>query len=361
MGTRPTSRETTVTAGTVSLVPRTRLLAAPALVLATVLALAGCSTDAPPTTDARLSAAPTAASTPAPTTQVLAISVDGLNTEAIERLGTDGAPTFHRLLSEGAGTLNARTEYELTVTLPNHTSMMTGRRIDAAKGGHGVTWDHHRPGSTVQQAAGHGVASVFSTVHASGGSTALYTTKSKFSLYERSWPRGIDTFQVRKDQRRLVGLARADLADGAPTFTFLHVSLPDRFGHEYGGMSERYLAAVHRTDTQLGTVVRAVEGDDVVVVLTADHGFVTGSTSHSVRRDLENYRIPFLVWGPGVSAGDLYAMNAGRTDPGTKRPSYAGSQPVRNGDVADLATRLLGLPAVKGSTIGADDPLVVTD
>jgi len=357
MGTRPTSRETTITAGTVSPVPRTRLLTAPALVLATVLALAGCSSDTPPTADARLSAAPT---TPAPSTRVLAISVDGLNTEAIERLGTDGAPTLHRLLSEGAGTLNARTEYELTVTLPNHTSMMTGRRIDAAKGGHGVTWDHHRPGSTVQRAAGHGVASVFSTVHASGGSTALYSTKSKFSLFERSWPRGIDTFTVRKDQRRLVGLARADLTDGAPAFTFLHVSLPDRFGHEYGGMSERYLDAVHRTDTQLGTIVSALEGADVVVVLTADHGFATGSTSHSVRRDIENYRIPFVVWGPGVEAGDLYAMNPDRTDPGTRRPSYAGSQPVRNGDVADLATGLLGLAAVTGSTIGADDPLVVT-
>ena len=46
------------------------------------------------------------------------------------RLGAAGAPTFHRLLDEGAGTLNARTEYEQTVTLPNHTGMMTGRRID---------------------------------------------------------------------------------------------------------------------------------------------------------------------------------------------------------------------------------------
>lgn len=356
MGTRRTSREITVTAGTVGPVPGSRSLTAAALSLATLLTLTGCSTDTPPAADAQLSAAP--AATP---TQVLAISVDGLNTDAIERLGTDGAPTFHRLLTEGAGTLNARTELEQTVTLPNHTSMMTGRRIDASRGGHGVTWDHHRPGSTVQKAAGHGVASVFTKVHAAGGSTALYSTKSKFGLFDRSWPSGIDTYRVRENQRRLVALARADLTDGAPTFTFLHVSLPDRFGHEYGGMSEQYLAAVQRTDTQLGTVVRALAGSDVVVVLTADHGFATGSTGHSARRDLENYRIPFLVWGPGVDAGDLYAMNGGRADPGRTRPSYAGKQPVRNGDVANLATSLLGLGAVPGSGIGADDPLAVTD
>src|SRR6478752_1207219 len=96
--------------------------------------------------------APASAPTPSTTTRVLAISVDGLNTDAIEQLGADAAPTFHELLDEGAGTLNARTEYEQTVTLPNHAGMMTGRRIDAAKGGHGVTWDDDRTAMTVQKA-----------------------------------------------------------------------------------------------------------------------------------------------------------------------------------------------------------------
>ena len=292
---------------------------------------------------------------------MLAISVDGLNTEAIDRLGADGAPALHRLLAEGAGTLNARTEYEQTVTLPNHASMMTGRRIAAAKGGHGVTWDDDRPGSTVQGAAGHGVASIFTSVHAADGSTALYTTKSKFALFERSWPRGIDTYRVRENQRRLVRLARVDLADGAPTFTFLHVSLPDRLGHRSGGMSQEYLAAVQRTDAQLGTVLRALAGTDVVVVLTADHGFATGRTDHSGRRDVENYRVPFIAWGAGVDHGDLYAMNPGFADPGTSRPSYAGKQPVRNGDLANLAAGLLGLDAVPGSTMDADQALTVSD
>jgi hypothetical protein len=360
----------TVTVGTVGPMLRVRSLASalvPAVLpLVLVLSATGCD-DQPATApdgaaltgaSARGSAG-TSSTTAGP--HVLAISVDGLNTEAITELGAGRAPTFHRLLDEGAGTLNARTEYEQTVTLPNHTSMMTGRRITATKGGHGVTWDDDRAGSTVQRAAHHAVASVFSVVHADGGSTALYTTKSKFGLYTRSWPRGIDDFAVRQNQRRLVALARADLADGPATFTFLHVSLPDRNGHAHGGMSREYLAAVERTDAQLATVVRAVAGSDVTVVLTADHGFATGAVDHSAKRDIENYRIPFLVWGAGVDHGDLYEMNPDFRDPGTGRPSYAGRQPVRNGDVANLATSLLGLDAVPGSGIDADQALQVAD
>ena len=83
---------------------------------------------------------------------VLAISIDGLNPAALERLGVRGTPSLHELAAAGASTLNARTERELTITLPNHTGMVTGRRIDSRLGGHGVTWNDDRPDP------GHGAA-----------------------------------------------------------------------------------------------------------------------------------------------------------------------------------------------------------
>jgi predicted AlkP superfamily pyrophosphatase or phosphodiesterase len=306
-------------------------------------------------------ATPSAAAIGATAPAVVAISVDGLNVEAIDRLGQSGAPTLHRLLDEGLGTLNARTEHELTITLPNHTGMVTGRRIRASQGGHGVTWNDDRAGTTVQRAAGHPVRSVFSQVHAAGGDTALYTTKTKFSLFTRSWPRAVDTFRVKENQRRLVRMARRDLTGTPPTFTFLHVSLPDRFGHEYGGMSPEYLDAVRRTDAQLGTVLRAVQDEDVVVILTADHGFATGETEHSVKRDIENFRIPFVVWGAGIEPGDLYDLNPDFRDPRNRRTSYDPErQPVRNGNVANLALDLLGLAGVPGSEFDREQRLTVT-
>lgn len=295
-------------------------------------------------------------------TRVLAISVDGLNVAALERLGRADAPHFHRLIAEGASTLNARTERELTLTLPNHTGMLTGRRVAKERGGHGVTWNVDRPTMTVQKAAGHRVSSVFTVVHAAGGSTALFSTKTKFSLFDRSWDRGIDRFRVDEHQNALVRSARRDLVARDREFTFLHLSLPDRAGHEYGFMSPQYVDAVRTTDVLIGKVLATIENDptlarNLTVVLTADHG--GDGRDHSDPRDFANYRVPFVVWGAGVPAGNLYDLNPDYVDPGTGRPTYAGAQPVRNGDVANLATDLLGLGAVPGSALNAAQDLDV--
>lgn len=289
--------------------------------------------------------------------RVLAISVDGLNPAALTRLGKDRTPVLHRLLAEGAATRNARTERELTLTLPNHTGMVTGRRVDAAKGGHGVTWNTHRPGTTVQRAAGHGVSSVFSVVHGAGGESVVFTGKEKFTLFDRSWPAGVDALTYDEDPLALVRAARRDLLHEDRALTFVHVATPDVAGHEHGFMSPAYLDAVARTDRLIGKLVRAVEGDEelrreVVVVLTADHG--GKGRDHFDPTRYANHRVPFLAWGPGIAPADLYALNPDRSEPGRTRTSYAGRQPVRNGDLANLALDLLDLPAVPGSEHNAD-------
>ena len=59
--------------------------------------------------------------------------------------------------------------------------------------------------------------------------------------------------------------------------------------------------------------------------------------------------MPFLVWGPGVLPDDLYDLNPSYQHPGAKRVRFKGSQPIRNGDVANLAAYLLGLGPVPNS------------
>ncbi|KAA1424254.1 alkaline phosphatase family protein [Nocardioides antri] len=298
--------------------------------------------------------------------QVLAISVDGLDVRALRRTGPDGAPNLHRLLRQGASTRNARSQVEMTVTLPNHTSMLTGRRIDAAEGGHGVTWNRDRSRTTVQEAAGGDVASIFTRVNSGGGRTALFATESKFSLFQRSWPLSVNRSTIVQDgDRAVTDAARRDLLRHDRAFTFLHLGAPDEAGHAHGWLSPAYLRAVRKADRLIGTLLRTIKSHprrlgDVVIVLTSDHGGGAGTTDHRDETCLCNYRVPFLIWGPGVTRGDLYALNPTYADPGRDRILFDGAQPIRNGDLANLSASLLGLGPVPGSLWGADQSLTWT-
>lgn len=293
--------------------------------------------------------------------RVVAISLDGLNSRAILKLGPERVPHLYQLFRQGAGTTNARAQVEMTLTLPNHTSMVSGRRIAAGSGGHGVTWNTHRSGTTVQDAAGHGVSSVFSTVRAGGGRTTLFSTKSKLTLFSRSWP--ITKTIIRsEDDTTLTRLFRTDILGNTRAFAFLHLGLADQIGHSHGWMSATYLRAVVRLDALVGSVMATIRGTDrlrrsTVLVLTSDHGGIPGTRSHEDETRLDNHRVPFVVWGPGVDHASLYALNPDRLDPGTGRPGFSGRQPVRNGDLANLATRILGLGPVPGSLWNADQRL----
>ena len=286
--------------------------------------------------------------------RVVAISVDGLTPAALRELGREQAPHLVRLVRKGASTMNARTQVELTLTLPNHTSMVTGRRIDADHNGHGVTWNDDIPGTTVHEAAGEDVSSIFREVHEAGGSTAFFATEAKFAIWERSWPVAIDRAVIRQDgDRAVTRLVRRDLVAAGRTFTFLHLGLADETGHEHGWMGEEYLAAVERIDRFVGRVLRTIRTTEslagTVVVLTADHGGPPGGRKHDKPRLLANFRVPFAIWGPGVADADLYEINPDYADPGEERVRFKGAQPVRNGDLANLAADLLGLGPVAQS------------
>ena len=326
---------------------------------------------------------PSATITPAPTPaaddpidRILAISVDGLNPAAIHQLGPTRTPAFHRLIREGATTLNARTAHEETNTLPNHTGMLTGLRVDDRHGGHGVTFNEDN-GTTGHGAAGRYVASMFDVVHDHGGSTALFTAKDKFTLYQRTWnthgaqdqtgedngPAKIDRFAIACNDTNLVGTLTAELHGSPRELTFLHLSAPDQTGHDHDFMSERYLTAVQNTDRLLGQILDTIAADPALrshtlLLLTADHG--GQGESHSDPTQLANYRIPFMAWGPGVTAGrNLYSINPAYRDPGSTRTSYHGHQPIRNGDLANLVTDVLDLPPVPGSQLNHRHRLTV--
>src|SRR6185295_2551381 len=146
----------------------------------------------------------------------------------------------------------------------------------------------------------------------------------------------IDRFTIDHNNNQLVSKLNEELRRKPREFTFLHISLPDRVGHAHGFMGKQYIDAVGRTDVLLGRI------------LTADHG--GRGASHYEAGKLRNFRIPFMAWGPGVPAGrDLYDLNPTFRSPGSNRTNYGDQQPIRNGDLANLATDALDLPRVPGS------------
>jgi hypothetical protein len=279
-------------------------------------------------------------------------------------------PNLTRLITEGASTLNARSDPASTQTLPNHTSQFTGRAV-LGTAGHQVDFNTDR-GTTIHDEATAYVTSVFDVVHDNGGSTLLYTGKSKFDMLDRSWNEtngfvdliGIDDGRDKIDIYRLIApefavgpLVDHLAADPSVEYAFFHIRNPDAVGHESGWASFEYRMSVTAADGILGQIVAAVEADpswatSTAIIVVADHGGPTGGPLHNVATIPENYTIPFVVWGPGVQAGaDLYALNPGnRTDPGSVQVQLNAPQPIRGHEVANLALDFLGYTSIPGST-----------
>lgn len=310
---------------------------------------------------------------------VVAISVDGLNPDAVTELGEEGTPNLHRMMAEGASTLNARTVYEATRTLPDHTSMMTGRPADRKYKGHGVMFNTDSRRTTVAKNAKVYIASVFDVAHDRGRSTSLYTTKAKFALFNRTWSSKygardrvghnngrdkINRYVMNESQPQLAAKVVSDLKSRPTRFTFLHLAAPDVAGHAYGYMGAEYLAAVRATDAHVGDVLEAVNASSklrghTAVILTSDHGGL--GTNHSDEKAAVNFTVPFMVWGEGIEPADLYALNPSYAEPAaSSRPSYTPTrQPIRNGALANLALDLLDLRTVPGSQFNKKYPMEV--
>jgi len=292
---------------------------------------------------------------------ILVISVDGLTSSVVSTLGPERLPHLWDLLGDGASTLNARTAVELTVTMPNHVGMMTGRRIDAAQGGHGWTVNFDN-GDEVGM-PDRPVGSVFDVVEQHGRESALLTSKSKFAVFDRTWP-SISQFVYVEDNSLLTDRALDLLEAERPALSFLHLSAPDEAGHAAGWGTPQYKAAVGLVDELVGRLRERIEDDPdlrerLTLVLTADHG--GQGREHGSTDDPRNFTVPFVVAGPGVAEGvDLYSLNPQRLNPLNRQTSYDGQQPIRNADVANLALSLLGLGTLPGSQIGVRDPLAVT-
>lgn len=256
---------------------------------------------------------PTATETlsPTPTPQkvrVVIISIDGLRADAVQQAPM---PNVQALAQRGAYTFGAQTIFP-PVTLPSHTSMLTGQPPEV----HGVLWNDYEPARGPITAT-----TIFEYAHNAGLRTVMVVGKEKFKHFEVPGTLDAFVFATGGDNDVLTQAVQQQ-------FDLMLVHLPntDFFGHSTGWMSETYLFQLTRTDERLGEFLNALP-PDVAVILSADHGGLGVTHGQNIPEDMT---IPWIVAGPGV------------------KPNYAITGAVSTLDTAATALYLLGLPVPEG-------------
>ena len=263
---------------------------------------------------------------------VFIISIDGGKPSVIAQ---SAMPVLNRLVREGACSWTATTIYP-SVTLPSHTSMLTG--VGPKK--HKITWNKWKPRKGVVR-----VPTVFAEAKAAGFSTAMFVGKEKFRHLAQ--PGTLDCFDYGQDlhvttakacclkPRKSVTLLAAQVAQRAavyilkhkPNLCFIHFTDTDDTGHKYGWGSPEQIRAFVDVDVALGAVLKAIEdagiADQSVLIVTADHG---GHRKTHGGKSPDDMMIPWIAWGRDV------------------RRDFAITAPVSTCDTAATTLWLLGVP-----------------
>ncbi|MCS7089164.1 MAG: alkaline phosphatase family protein [Verrucomicrobiota bacterium] len=247
---------------------------------------------------------------------VVIISMDGAAPWVVRHTPM---PVVHQLFREGAATWDAETTRP-TVTLPSHTSMLTG--VGPAR--HGITWNDWRPTNGVVQ-----VPTIFAAAKQTGLTTAMFVGKKKllhllqpgtvdhFDYAGRAWsaapPAAPGPFnEARLDhdgqpvtQARAVARRAADfLQQRKPNLCFIHLGDPDVVGHKYGWGSPEQRRSLQDVDAAVEEILRSLRQAGLrsrtVVLITADHG---GQGKGHSAGTLEDLKIPWIAWGFGVRSG----------------------------------------------------------
>ena len=237
---------------------------------------------------------------------VFIISLDGGKPSVIAQ---SAMPVLNRLAREGACTWSATTIYP-SITLPSHTSMLTG--VVPKK--HKITWNKWKPRKGVVR-----VPTVFAEVKAAGFSTAMFVGKQKF--LHLAQPGTLDCFDYGQDlavTNLIAGCCRRSesgtlpaaqvarraavyIRDHKPSLCFIHFTDTDDAGHKYGWGSPQQIQAFADADAALGEVLKAIEDAGIagesVLIVTADHG---GHRKTHGGKSPDDMTIPWIAWGKNV-------------------------------------------------------------
>jgi predicted AlkP superfamily pyrophosphatase or phosphodiesterase len=234
---------------------------------------------------------------------VVIVSFDGLRPDALRTV----MPAA--LLGRAAFTWQAQTILP-SVTLPSHTSMLTGVPPSV----------HRMLSNSWETSEGYvRIPTVFSVVTEAGRRSAMFVTKTKLLYLARpgTVARAEYLAYPRYDQHAAVRQAMQYLATDRPHLLFVHVADLDDTGHRVGWMSAPYLEVVRKVPSTIEFVLEALTRmsalDRSLLIVTSDHG--GHGRSHGSRLP-EDVTIPWLAFGavaPGTIAGPVATYDTAAT------------------------------------------------
>lgn len=219
---------------------------------------------------------------------VIFISIDGLREDAIAR---SKAPFMNQLKKDGLY-FDQATTVRPSITLPAHTSMLTGLDPEI----HGIWWDDYRPydGPIKHE-------TFLEIANNKGMHTAMFVAKDKLIHLNRE--NSVDYFEKTEKSGEAVATAFENYVNekGLPDISFLHLPDPDKAGHFLVWMSPFYMNGVLDADDAVKKIVdialKARPDEEPLIIITADHGGC--GFMHLADID-QNNKVPFIVKGPNV-------------------------------------------------------------
>jgi arylsulfatase A-like enzyme len=206
-------------------------------------------------------------------------------------------PNLLALIDQGAYTLTNAQTIDYPATLPSHASMLSGLCMDKT----GIYLDKYY----AYMGYSKGV-DVFDLAHAAGLKTVMIVGKSK--LRQLAEPETTDFFEVDYGENAISNAAVEEIASGFDLM-FVHFAGPDLRGHKYGWMSDSYFKVMREGDIALGKILTALDENGLregtLILVTADHG---GHDKAHVGTVIEDFRIPWILVGPGIVHMDLTSI-----------------------------------------------------
>ena len=226
---------------------------------------------------------------------VILIGSDGFGAYAFENAKI---PNLRAMMKEGSWSLEARTVLPSS-SAANWASMVMGAGPEL----HGyTTWGSKKPDMPPRVVDDYGMfPSIYSQLRKEKPDSeigVIYEWDGIGYLFPKA--------TVNKDQNAdgdiaVTHAATAYIKEKKPNFLFVHLHDVDSVGHQIGHGTPEYYAAIERTDTHIGTILKSIEdagiAESTLVLFTADHGGINKGHGLITMNEMQ---IPWIIKGPGI-------------------------------------------------------------